>query len=59
MNLVDAKVTEVLGLPYYKYGYYFVDVEYVSMSETTDTTQLMFKDKKEALQVKKGFEFVT
>ena len=28
MNLINAVVTQVLSKPYFKYNYWFVDVEY-------------------------------
>jgi hypothetical protein len=58
MNLVEAEVTKVKGQPFEDYGWWWVKVEYVCYSVSSDM-QLMFKTKEEAEKVKIGYKFLT
>lgn len=58
MNLIDAVVTEVLSLPYQKYDYWWVDVNYKSYG-VPGKTALMFKTISDAEKVQVGYEFLT
>lgn len=56
MNLVDAVVTEVLSKPYFKYNYWFVDVEYNSYG-ITSKTNVMCSTEETAKAIKVGYTF--
>ena len=56
MNLVDAVVTQVLSKPYFKYNYWFVDVEYSSYGRTSKTS-IMCSTEEAAKAVKVDYTF--
>lgn len=56
MNLIDAVVTQVLSKPYFKYNYWFVDVEYNSYGRTSKTS-IMRSTEEAAKAVKVGHTF--
>lgn len=56
MNLVECKVTNILGSPYFKYGKWWVNVEYLAYGSTFKTG-LMFESKEEAEDLKTGYVF--
>lgn len=58
MNLLDAKVTRVLGEPEYNYGKWWVKVAYDCWGREGET-KLMFDTETEARNVKVGHEFLT
>jgi hypothetical protein len=53
MNLIDCHVTEILGVPYRKFGCWWVDVEYVSEGRP-GKSNLMFKTEAAAKAVAIG-----
>lgn len=53
MNLVDAVITNIKDDPHFKYGHWWVVVEYLSWGQP-GTTSLMFKYKQDTLNVKVG-----
>lgn len=53
MNLIDAYVTKVLGVPYKLYGYWFINVE-VESHGVTSKSEPMFKTQEEAADIKIG-----
>ena len=58
MNLYDAYVTKVIGEPVFKYGKWFLEVEYLSWSITSEKTELMSSSLEEAQEVEEGFWFL-
>ena len=56
MNLVDAVVTKVLSKPYFKYNYWFVDVEYSSYGAISKTN-IMCSTEETAKAIKVGYTF--
>ncbi len=58
MNLCDGIVTEVLSEPYFKYGCWWVDVNYLSWSDTPSETNLMFHCEEDARAVLPGYKFL-
>lgn len=58
MNLLDAKVTRVLGHPEFKYNKWWVKVAYDCWGRESETS-VMLDTEEEALAVKPGYEFVT
>lgn len=58
MNLLDAKVTRVLGKPEFKYEKWWVRVAYDCWGRESET-KLMFDTEAEAEAVKVGHEFLT
>lgn len=56
MNLIDAVVTQVLNKPYFKYNYWFVDVEYNSYGRTSKTN-VMCSTEEAAKAIKVGYTF--
>ncbi len=56
MNLIDAKVTKVIGKPYYKYFKWWIKVESIDMGGQT-TDNLMFDTKEEAERIQPGYKF--
>ncbi len=58
MNLIEAKVTKVMDKPQYKYGKWFVKVEF-ECEGVKGTTSLCFDSEVEALAVGENFEFLT
>ena len=58
MNLVECIVTKVLGVPVFKYDYWWLKVKYTSYGVEGETT-LMFHLKDEALRVEKGYNFLS
>lgn len=59
MNLLDAIVTEIIDYtPYFKYGKWWVDVEYDCYGRKSKTS-LMFDTIEEVLEVKVGYKFLT
>lgn len=53
MNLIDAYVTKVIGVPYKMYGKWFVNVEVDSHGVTSLSTP-MFGTQEEASSIKVG-----
>jgi hypothetical protein len=53
MNLIDAYVTKVIGVPYKMYGKWFVNVE-VDSYGVTSTSSPMFGTQEEAANIKVG-----
>jgi len=58
MNLVDATVTEVIDMPYFKYEVWWRKVKYQSWGQPGQT-ELMFSTEEAALKCKTGFRFLT
>lgn len=56
MNLIDAVVTKVLSKPYFKYNYWFVEVEYNSYGRTSKTN-IMCSTEETARAIKVGHTF--
>lgn len=56
MNLVDAVVTKVLSKQYFKYNYWFVDVEYNCYGQVSETS-IMRSTEEAAKAVKVGHTF--
>lgn len=56
MNLIDAVVTQVLSKPYFKYNYWFVDVEYNSYG-VISKTKVMCSTEESEKEVKVGHTF--
>ena len=56
MNLIDAVVTQVLRKPYFKYNYWFVDVEYNSYGQVSETN-IMCSTEETAKAIKVGYTF--
>lgn len=56
MNTIDAVVTQVLSEPYFKYNYWFVDVEYNSYGRTSKTN-VMCSTEEAAKAIKVGHIF--
>lgn len=56
MNLIDAVVTQVLSKPYFKYNYWFVDVEYNSYG-VISKTNIMCSTEETAKAIKAGHTF--
>ena len=56
MNLIDAVVTQVLSKPYFKYNYWFVDVEYNCYGQVSETN-IMCSTEESAKAVKVGYTF--
>ena len=56
MNLINAVVTQVLSKPYFKYNYWFVDVEYNSYGRTSKT-EVMCSTEESAKAIKVGHTF--
>lgn len=56
MNTIDAVVTQVLSEPYFKYNYWFVDVEYSSYGRTSKTN-IMCSTEEAAKAIKVGHIF--
>lgn len=56
MNLIDAVVTQVLGKPYFKYNYWFVDVEYNGYGRTSKTN-IMCSTEETAKAIKVWYTF--
>lgn len=57
MNLIDAKVTKVIGNPYFKYRKWWIKVESVDMGGSSKDN-LMFDTKEEAEAVQPGYKFL-
>ena len=56
MNLINAVVTQVLSKPYFKYNYWFVDVEYNGYG-VISKTNIMCSTEETAKAVKVGHTF--
>lgn len=56
MNLIDSVVTQVLGKPYFKYKYWFVDVEYNGYG-VISKTNIMCSTEETAKAIKVGYTF--
>lgn len=56
MNLIDAKVTKIIGKPYYKYRKWWIKVESIDM-DGLSKDNLMFDTKEEAEAVQPGYKF--
>lgn len=56
MNVIDAKVTNVIGKPYYKYHKWCIKVECIDMGGLSKD-DLMFDTKEEAEAVRPGYIF--
>jgi hypothetical protein len=56
MNLINAVVTQVLSKPYFKYNYWFVDVEYNGYG-VISKTNIMCSTEETAKAIKVGYTF--
>lgn len=56
MNLIDAVVTQVLSKPYFKYNYWFVDVEYNGYG-VISKTNIMCSTEETAKAIKVRYTF--
>ena len=56
MNLINAVVTQVLSKPYFKYNYWFVDVEYNGYG-VISKTNIMCSTEETAKAIKAGYTF--
>ncbi|QZA71263.1 hypothetical protein AH02_18 [Pseudomonas phage AH02] len=57
MNLIDCEVTKVLGEPYRRFGYWWVDIEYDGIG-VSGYASLMFSTKEAAAKVGVGHVFL-
>jgi hypothetical protein len=57
MNLINAYVTKVLGVPYKLYGKWFINVEVIAEG-VTSTSSPMFGTQEEAANIKIGSEIL-
>lgn len=57
MNLVNCYVTELIGEPYFKYGYWHQKVKYKSYGSISETT-LYRKKKSDLKEIQIDFEFL-
>lgn len=56
MNLIDRKVTKILGKPYLEYEKWWLEVECIDEGGP-GTTTLMFNSEEEALNISVGYIF--
>lgn len=57
MNVVNFYVVEILDVPYYRFGKWFLEVKANSHGRVSEHT-LMFTTKEKALEVNVGYEFL-